>query len=64
MDVRLVTLLAALNLGAASFPEPRNNQPETIPLLTSADALTKLRLPEGFRATLFAGVGMNAAGSG
>ena len=55
MDVRLVTLLAALNLGAASFPEPRNNQPETIPLLTSADALTKLRLPEGFRATLFAG---------
>jgi putative membrane-bound dehydrogenase-like protein len=55
MEVRLVTLLAALNLGAAPFPEPRNNQPETIPLLTSADALTKLRLPEGFHATLFAG---------
>ena len=55
MDVRLAALLAALNLGAAPFPEPKNNQPETIPLLTPADALTKLRLPEGFQATLFAG---------
>jgi hypothetical protein len=48
----------ALALGAAAFaapfPEPHNNQKETIPLLTSADALTKLHLPEGFKATLFA----------
>ncbi|NBV55916.1 MAG: hypothetical protein EBR70_04955, partial [Verrucomicrobia bacterium] len=54
MDVRLAALLAALNLGAAPFPEPRNNQPETIPPLTPADALTKLHLPPGFRASLFA----------
>ena len=54
MDVRLAALLAALNLGAAPFPEPRNNQPETIPPLTPADALTKLHLPSGFRASLFA----------
>lgn len=54
MDARPFALLFALSLGAAAFPEPRNNQPETIPLLKSADALTKLHLPEGFRATLFA----------
>ncbi len=55
MDARPFALLFALSLGAASFPEPTNNQPETIPLLTPAEALTKLHLPEGFKATLFAG---------
>ena len=54
MDARPLALLFALSLGAASFPEPTNNQPETIPLLKPADALTKLHLPEGFTATLFA----------
>ncbi len=54
MDARPYALLFALTLGAATFPEPHNNQPETISLLKPADALTKLHLPEGFRATLFA----------
>jgi len=48
----------ALALGAAAFaapfPEPHNNQKETIPVLKPADALTKLHLPDGFKATLFA----------
>ena len=54
MVIRPFAFCFALTLGAASFPEPTNNQPETIPLPTPADALTKLHLPEGFRATLFA----------
>ena len=39
---------------AAPFPAPHDNQPESIPVLKPADALTKLHLPEGFKATLFA----------
>ncbi len=54
MDARPYALLFALTLGAAPFPEPTNNQPETIPLLKPADALKALHVPEGFRATLFA----------
>ncbi|NBV79257.1 MAG: hypothetical protein EBR62_05270, partial [Verrucomicrobia bacterium] len=54
MDARLYALLFALTLGAATFPEPHNNQAETIPLLKPADALKAMHLPEGFRATLFA----------
>jgi putative membrane-bound dehydrogenase-like protein len=55
MVTRPFAFCFALTLGAASFPEPTNNQPETLPLLTPAQALAKLHLPEGFRATLFAG---------
>ncbi len=40
---------------AEDFPEARNTQEETAPLLTAEQALAKLRLPAGFRATLFAG---------
>ena len=54
MFARSLAMLAGLVASAAPFPEPHNNQPETIPLLTPADALAKLRLPEGFKATLFA----------
>jgi putative membrane-bound dehydrogenase-like protein len=55
MTARLFALFLSLALGAAPFPEPTNNQPETTPLLSPAEALTKLHLPDGFRATLFAG---------
>ena len=54
MFARSLAMLAGLVASAAPFPEPHNNQPETIPLLTPADALAKLHLPEGFKATLFA----------
>ena len=54
MDARPYALLFAFTLGAATFPEPHNNQAETIPLLKPADALKAMHLPAGFRATLFA----------
>ena len=54
MFVRSLVLVFSAAAFAAPFPEPHNNQKESIPLLTSADALTKLHLPEGFKATLFA----------
>lgn len=38
---------------ADDFPAPRNTQPETIPFLKPADALARVRVPDGFRATLF-----------
>ncbi|MDE0738940.1 MAG: c-type cytochrome [Planctomycetota bacterium] len=34
--------------------KPENTQAETIPLLTAEQALAKLKVPEGFRASLFA----------
>jgi hypothetical protein len=52
--IRVLSLCLSAAAFAAPFPEPHNNQPETIPVLKPADALTKLHLPEGFKATLFA----------
>ena len=54
MFARSLALVLGAVAFAAPFPEPHNNQKETIPVLTSADALTKLHLPAGFKATLFA----------
>ncbi len=55
MLARCLFLASTLATVAAPFPEVNNNQPETIPLLKPSEAVTKLRLPEGFKATLFAG---------
>jgi putative membrane-bound dehydrogenase-like protein len=55
--IALLGLLAQFLSGAASaapFPAPANNQEEIQPLLTPAEALSRLRLPAGFKATLFA----------
>lgn len=49
----LLFLSADFSHGAENEP-PLNTQPETTPLLTAADALQAIALPEGFRATLFA----------
>ena len=38
----------------ADFPEPTNNQPETIPFTPPDKALCMMHLPPGFKATLFA----------
>jgi len=54
MDARPLAWLFALSVAAAPFPEPHNNQPETIAPLKPADALKALHVPPGFRATLFA----------
>lgn len=55
MNVLPIAFYLATTLVGAPFPEPKNNQSETIPPLTPAQALTKLQLPPGFKATLFAG---------
>ena len=38
----------------SSVGKPENTQAETIPLLTAEQALAKLKVPDGFRASLFA----------
>lgn len=38
---------------ASDFPPPRNTQVETVPFIPPQQALEKLRLPEGFKATLY-----------
>ncbi len=40
MLARSLALVLGVAAFAAPFPEPHNNQKETIPVLTSADALT------------------------
>ena len=54
MSARALALVLGAAAFAAPFPEPHDNQKEDIPVLQPADALTKLHLPEGFKATLFA----------
>ena len=54
MSVRALALVLGAAAFAAPFPTPHDNQKETVPVLKPADALTKLQLPEGFKATLFA----------
>jgi putative membrane-bound dehydrogenase-like protein len=54
MLIRSLALILGVAAFAAPFPEPHNNQKEFIPLLKPEEALSKLHLPEGFKATLFA----------
>lgn len=52
----LSTLLAsAVPLSAEEFPKPYNTQPETERLLSHAEALAAIKVPDGFHVTLFAG---------
>jgi putative membrane-bound dehydrogenase-like protein len=44
----------AQELKSTAFPELYNSEPETAGLLTPQEALDKLKLPDGFSATLFA----------
>jgi putative membrane-bound dehydrogenase-like protein len=44
----------AVVASAADFPAPYDSEKGTLPLTTPAEALAALKLPEGFRATLFA----------
>lgn len=46
--------LAGGSFAADNFPAARNTQPETAPFNTPAEALAKLRMPPGFKASLFA----------
>jgi len=39
---------------AESFPQPNDTQPLTIPFPTAQESLAKMKLPKGFKATVFA----------
>src|ERR1700761_3477876 len=50
----LLSLCACLPALRAEFPEPHNNQIETIPLTPPQKAVEMIHLPQGFKASLFA----------
>jgi putative membrane-bound dehydrogenase-like protein len=49
-----VFLLAALSLHASDFPTPYNSGPLNTGLMPAAEAAAQMKLPEGFKATVFA----------
>jgi putative membrane-bound dehydrogenase-like protein len=54
MNKTLLSLLAPLSLCASEFPAPYNSEPDTSQPMSAAEAAAKMRLPHGFRATVFA----------
>lgn len=46
--------LPAVVVKCDEFPAPRNTQEETIPFLKPSEALARVRVPDGYRTTLFA----------
>src|SRR5438477_3183922 len=54
MKKTLLLLLAPLSLGASEFPVPYNSEPEKSEPMSATEAAGKLRLPPGFKATVFA----------
>src|ERR687887_147387 len=54
MKETLLLLLAPLSLGASEFPAPYNSEPDQSKPMFAIEAAAKLRLPPGFRATVFA----------
>ncbi len=54
MNKTLLLLLAPLSLGASEFPAPYNSEPDQSKPMAAAEAAAKMRLPPGFKATVFA----------
>src|SRR5947207_8853339 len=54
MKKTLLLLLSPLSLCAAEFPAPYNSEPDQAQPMPAADAAAKMRLPPGFKATVFA----------
>jgi putative membrane-bound dehydrogenase-like protein len=54
MKTLLLLLLLPLGVCAAGFPEPYNSEREQSAPLPAAEAAARLRLPPGFKATVFA----------
>lgn len=54
LSLLLLLFLSTLSW-SADFPTPTNNQKETLPFLSPKEALSKMHLPPGFKATVFAG---------
>src|SRR5881394_2888075 len=54
MKKTLLSLLCSLSLSASEFPVPYNSEPEQSKPMPAAEAAAKMRLPPGFKATVFA----------
>src|SRR5678815_511280 len=54
MKTPLLLLLTSLSLGASEFPTPYNSEPDKSKPMPASEAAAKMRLPSGFKATLFA----------
>ena len=54
MKTLLFLLLTSLSLGASDFPVLYNSEPASAKPMSAAEAVTKMQLPPGFRATVFA----------
>src|SRR5437763_2032783 len=54
MKLPIALLLAAFTLRAADFPAPYNSEPDKTGPMPAADAAATMKLPEGFKATVFA----------
>src|SRR5439155_12554071 len=56
INVKTVPLLvlASLSLRASEFPAPYNSEPDKSGPMPAAEAAAKMRLPPGFKATVFA----------
>src|SRR6266576_3385302 len=54
MKKTLLSLLCSLSLSASEFHVPYNSEPEQSKPMPAAEAAAKMRLPPGFKATVFA----------
>jgi hypothetical protein len=54
MKKTLLLLLSPLSLSASEFPAPYNSEPEQSKPMLAQEAAAKMRLPPGFKATVFA----------
>jgi putative membrane-bound dehydrogenase-like protein len=50
----LITCQCSLSVEASDFPVPNDTQPLTIPFAPAKDSLALMKLPSGFKATVFA----------
>src|SRR5438046_9416690 len=54
MKTMLLLLLTPLSLCASEFPAPYNSEPDKSGPMPATEAAAKMRLPPGFKATVFA----------
>ncbi len=54
MKTTLLLLLTPFSLGASEFPAPYNSEPDKSRVVSATEAAAKMRLPPGFKATVFA----------
>src|SRR5262245_33259325 len=54
MKTPLLLLIISLSLSASEFPAPYNSEPDKSKPIPASEAAAKMRLPPGFKATVFA----------